>query len=241
MQQKVYELNLAGHPLRLSFLNEQTCHLLHLRPLPVETPVNFHLPLRSFETWRAALSQSYSDAYAEYCALVDPVCRYLLRYDCCLFHAVAFRWQDRAWLLTAPHHTGKTTQFLNWQRLFPGEIRMICGDMPVLEAREDGSLWVHPSAWNGRECLAGAPAAPLGGLVLLEQAQEDRIAPLSLDTDLIPLLHQFLCNPETEDEIQRIAFLMERVLSAAPAWKLFNRGGDDSTRLLRDTLLRSLP
>ena len=88
--------------------------------------------------------------------------------------------------------------------------------------------------------MAGASAAPLGGLVLLEQGQEDRISPLSLESDLVPLLHQFMCVPETNEEIRRIASLLERVLSAAPAWRLLNLGGEDSTRLLRSTLLRSL-
>ena len=35
--------------------------------------------------------------------------------------------------------------------MFPDEITMISGDMPVLERREDGTVWAHPSPWNGKE------------------------------------------------------------------------------------------
>ena len=113
---------------------------------------------------------------------------------------------------------------------------MISGDMPILESREDGSVWVHPSSWNGKEKLCGAESAPLGGLVLLEQGKDDWIVPLSAQEGLVPLLQQFMVFPETEEEILRIAGLLERMLLMAPHWKMVNRGGDASTRLLRETL-----
>ena len=153
----------------------------------------------------------------------------------CVFHAAAFSWRGRAWLLTAPSGTGKTTQYLNWQRLFPGEIQMISGDMPILEAKQDGSLWVYPSSWNGKENIFGAPAAPLGGLVFLEQGKEDRMLPFPPHDAVIPLLRQFMVVPESEEEILQLTSLLERILVSVPCRKFVNLGGDASTILLRDT------
>ena len=116
---------------------------------------------------------------------------------------------------------------------------MISGDMPALEARDDGSVWVHPSSWNGKENLSSGLSAPLGGLVLLEQGRENRIAPLSPAEGVAPVFKQFMALPETEEEILLLTQLEDRLLRAAPAWKLVNLGDDASTRLLRRTLEQS--
>lgn len=241
MSQEIYELYYAGHAVRVSFLYPETRYLFRSLPVLSKAQRADVVLSREYLEWvRPYFPEGSSNAFIEYRSLMGQISRFLLRWDCCVFHAVAFHWRDRAWLLTAPPGTGKSTQYFNWSRLFPGEIRMISGDMPVLETREDGSVWVHPSSWNGKENLYGAAAASLGGLVLLEQGREDRIRPLSVQDDVLPLLGQIMVFPETEEESRTMARILEQMLRAAPAWKLVNLGGDDSTRLLRQTLLESL-
>ena len=121
-----------------------------------------------------------------------------------------------------------------------GGVTVISGDMPALEPREDGAVWVHPSSWNGKENLSSRISAPLGGIVLLEQGKENCIAPLSPREGVLPLLQQFMALPETEGELLAMAALLERMLRTAPAWKLVNLGDDASTELLRNTLLADL-
>ncbi len=238
---QVYQMTVAGHPLRYRFLYPATRLLLY--PLPSKTAgerVDIAVTPEKINLGRNFLPPDSSDAYVEYRCLIELTARRLLQYGCCIFHSAAFFWRDRAWLLTAPPETGKTTQFLNWQRLHPGEISMISGDMPVLEAREDGVVWVHPSSWNGKENLRSRISAPLGGLVLLEQGPMNRIAPLDLREGIVPLLKQFMALPETEEELSAMAALLDRTLRAAPAWKLINLGDEASTELLRGTLQKSL-
>jgi hypothetical protein len=112
--------------------------------------------------------------------------------------------------------------------------------MPALESRDDGSVWVHPSSWNGEENLFSQISAQLGGMVLLEQGKENRMAPLCPREDIVPLLKQFMALPETEEELLSMSALLDRMLRTAPAWKLKNLGDDDSTELLRGTLLAEL-
>ena len=236
LEKEVFEWVLAGHPVFVSFLDRHT--RFHLRPAPKRVlGCNPQLSVTPelLEEGRRYLPPDSSDAYIEYRCLISQSARLLLGFHCSVFHAAAFFWRGRAWLLTAPSGTGKTTQYLNWQRLFPGEIQMISGDMPILESREDGSVWVHPSSWNGKENIFGAPAASLGGLVLLQQGKEDCMEVLAPHDAVIPLLRQFMVIPETEQEIRELASLLERVLLSVPCRKFVNLGGDDSTRLLRDT------
>ena len=237
MAEPVYQMTVAGHPLRYAFLYPKTRYMMRPLPRPVEgDEVDVRVPPENIELGRNFLTPDSSDDYVEYRCLIELTARALLRYGCSIFHAASFVWKDRAWLLTGPSGVGKTTQYFNWQRLFPGEITMISGDMPVLEAREDGSVWVHPSSWNGKEDLRSRRSAPLGGLILLEQGRENRIAPLSPADAVAPVYKQFVALPDTEEEILRLTRLEDRLLRAAPAWKLVNLGDEASTLLLRSTL-----
>ena len=241
MADAVYQMNIAGHPLRYAFLYPATRYKLHPWPRPVAGECfDIRVTSEKIALGRNFLTPDSSDEYVEYRCLIELTARTLLRYGCSIFHAASFVWRDRAWLLTGPSGVGKTTQYFNWQRLFPGEITMISGDMPALEAREDGSVWVHPSSWNGKENLFSRISAPLGGLVLLEQGRENRIAALSPRESVIPLMKQFMAVPETEEELSAMAGLLDQMLRSAPSWKLMNVGDDASTRLLRDTLLSAL-
>ncbi len=180
-----------------------------------------------------------AEDYAEYKAVIEATCHALLRFGCCIIHSVAFLWKGRAWLLAAPSGTGKSTQFFNWRRLFPGEIIMICGDHPVLEQREDGSVWVHPTHWNGKESIGSRAFAPLGGIIVLEQARENRMERLSAHEALVPVLNQFCAAPDTEEEIRTIFGMLDHMLGEHPVWKLSNRGDDASTLLLRETIAKA--
>ena len=237
---QVYEMSIAGQPLRYTFLYPET--RFFLRPLPRRVEgedCDIAVTPEKIELGRNFLEPGSSDAYVEYRCLIELTARRLLRSGGCVFHAVAFYWQNRAWLLTAPSGVGKTTQFLNWQRLHPEEITVISGDMPALETREDGTVWVHPSSWNGKENLFSWISAPLGGIVLLEQGKENSIVPLSPRDGVMPLLQQFMALPETEEELVAMAALLERMLRMAPACQLVNLGDEASTELLRATLSAS--
>jgi len=235
----VYQAEYAGHPVRYAFRYPKTREYFRawLKPVSGEdydamaTPEEILLAHDLMQVGNA-------EDYAEYKALIGPASHVLLRSGCCIFHAVAFLWKGKAWLLTAPSGTGKSTQFFNWRRLFPTEIVMICGDHPVLEQRADGSVWVHPTHWNGKESMGSTAFAPLGGIVVLEQAGENRMERMTAHEALIPVLHEFCAMPETEEEIRTIFGLLDRMLGDHPVWKLSNLGDDASTRLLRETILK---
>lgn len=235
--EKVYEREYAGHRLRFAFVHPSTRLFFDptLRPVSGE-PVILATEQR-IEGARRKLPEEAKIGYVENQTLIGLAGQALLRYGCCIFHAVSFIFGEDAYLLAAPSGTGKSTQYFNWQRLHPGEIRMISGDMPVLEHREDGSVWVHPSNWNGKEKIGGKDPARLRGVVLLEQGKENRIRRLSPQDAIPPLFRQFVADLEREEEVQALASLLERMLLTAPVWQFVNLGDDASTELLRRELL----
>ena len=237
MNSTVFQLTFADLTFNVSFLNRET--VFYFRPRMTHTHAiagNLSASREDMESFRSYFPPDTPEPYLEYRCLMFMFARELLRLGYFMFHAFAFRWQDRAWLLTAPPGTGKTTQFQNWISMFPGEIQAISGDMPILHVGADGRIWVHPSAWNGKEDLRGAQAAPLAGLVLLQQGKENQIAKLGVQDALIPLLRQFIAIPETEGECLSVSSFLDQMLSTSPCWKMINTGDLESTRLLRETL-----
>ena len=185
---------------------------------------------------RKELSGSDNEPFTEFNLLLREFSTALLPHDRCLFHGVALAIGERAWLLTAPSGTGKSTQYRLWKRLFGDDVRLICGDKPVLEFR-DGEIWVHPSPWMGKERWSGSPAAKLAGIVYLEQGSRNTIRPMAVSEAVVPLYAQFLCHPTEEGHLRRLSAMLERLLTAVPVWKLVNLGDEDSARLTAETLL----
>ena len=237
-EDRVYQAEYAGHSIRYSFRCPETHLYFGGYAAPVEGDGFDIREDDDFFAYAASLMPDLDDHYVEFRSLACLTARELLKHGCCIFHAASFIFRGRAWLLSAPSGTGKSTQFMNWQRRFPGETRMISGDMPVIETRGDG-IFVHSSPWNGKEML-GRPgvSAPLGGIVLLERGEENRIERPAVSECIFPLLRQFVVRLTTEDEVRALCEVTDRILRAAPVLRFVNRGDHDSTALLREELIR---
>lgn len=236
----IYQVDYAGHAVHYDLRRPETRRFFgrYMHEAP-DAPSGVRASDELLDYVRPFMPADSPEHGLEFRSLILLTSRSLLPHGCCLFHAAAFLWHGRAWLVTGHSGVGKTTQFRNWRRLFPGEIEMICGDIPVLEGREDGSVWVHSSPWNGKEHFGSLSlSAPLGGIVRLEQKEENFIYPLPV-CDAIPLLfRQFLVRPEDETEILALSALVDRILHYAPMWFFENRGDDASTAMLRETVLK---
>ena len=92
-----------------------------------------------------------TDAYIEYMELCRLVSDVLIPFRRTVFHGCAFLWRGRVVLLCAPSGTGKTTHYVRWKQLCGDEIQILNGDKPVLFARQEGDVTVHPSPWHGKE------------------------------------------------------------------------------------------
>ena len=175
------------------------------------------------------------EGFMEYRILVEETGRVLCEEGIFIIHATAFFWNQYAWLLTAPSGTGKTTQFNNWKRLWRDEVEILCGDMPVLRTDQSERIWVCPSPWNGKERMGfeNHTDYPLGGIVFLKQADENRISSIDLHKMVWPIWHQFLGQCNTERQIRSRERFMNLLLDRYPVWLLENRGDEDSARMTR--------
>lgn len=177
-----------------------------------------------------------SESFTEFNLLLEHICNLLLPYDRCLFHGVAICVDEQAFLITAPSGTGKSTQYRWWKALYGDEVRLICGDKPILEFQSSGDIIVHPSPWRGKERWPGSSPAKLAGIVYLKQGSFNSIRPMSASEAVVPLYTQILYQPETERELRQAGSMLERILQQVPVWKLVNTGDQASARLTYDTI-----
>lgn len=237
----IFEADLAEHTLRYAFCFSGTKYFF--APFLRCSKSDYFDIKASFDyidSHRPYFPESTKDGYVEYKSLIGLTSLALLPYHRCIFHAAAFQWKGYAWLFAAPSGTGKSTQLNMWRHYFSDEIAIINGDMPCLALRDDGSIWVHPSPWNGKERLKGKVSAPLGGIIYLRQAKENRITPMNISEAVLPVFRQFEVRPDSVDDIQNLALLVRQLLKKTPIWKLENLGDEYSARMTYDYLVKHM-
>ena len=174
-------------------------------------------------------------AYAEYVISCSYACDRLMKEGRVVFHGAAVLLEDRVFLFTGPSGVGKTTQVRWWQALYSTQI--LNGDKPIFEVGDSGEVLVHPSPWKGKEDYGRDDiTAPLGGIIVLRQAPENRIERLEPADAAKELFCRIYSTFNTEQEVLDAARILEKILSKTPVWLLRNRGDEASTRMTWETL-----
>ena len=91
-----------------------------------------------------------------------------------LFHASVVSHQGKAYLFLGPSGTGKSTHSSLWLKHIEGTA-LVNDDNPVVRILDDGSIRVYGSPWSGKTPCYRNVSYPLGAIVVLNQAPENRI------------------------------------------------------------------
>ena len=236
MNNHVFEAEYGPYRLRYSFINSGTRFYFRNYLCPVDgDQFDIRITPELMEIGRSELPEDSTDSYVEYRVMTSETARALLQFGCCILHSVAFVYRGFSWLLAAPSGVGKTTQYLNWIRLHPGETEMICGDMPVISPESNGKINIYSTSWCGKESFGNKSlTAPLAGIVLLQQGKENQLMQMSPEDCIIPLIHQFVLIPDNEQQCYAIAELLDKLLKIIPVFSFLNIGDDSSTEMIRD-------
>lgn len=179
-------------------------------------------------------------SYFEFSELIQPVSEVLLSYHRCCFHATAMLWNQEAYLFIGRSGIGKSTQYKNWKELYPEEVKIINGDKPILEFRENGEIYVHSSPWTGKERWGSKRKASLAGIIYLSWGNENMIRRMEKQESVYPILQQFFARMYTEESCHRIISMAEHMINTIPIWNLNNLGDLSSSKLTHDTILAEL-
>lgn len=196
--------------------------------------LSVHVPEEEWSEW---LSEGGSDnAYGEYTCSTAIVSDVLLQNDRCIIHAAAFRFGNGAWLISGPSGTGKSTQLFNLQKICPSKFTVICGDRPAMELCKDGTVYVHPAPWNGKEGWQGAEGAPLKGLILLKRGEKNSFSRIKAEKAVFPLLCSLIHTAGTEQNILDLARFTDIFLKRIPVYQLTSHEVPASTKLMYKAL-----
>lgn len=234
-------IEFAGIPIRIGFNFNTYCevfrHFASDKPPLAEVSMSMSEIESAFDFYAEDSDVVPTEAYVEELELGTKVSDKLIEYDCIVFHAAAFVWSGRAWLLSAPSGTGKSTQYALWKTLYGEKVQMLNGDKPILKKNSNG-FSVHPSPWAGKENMGQNITAPLGGIIFLEQCNENSICRLTPAQAVGRVLVQFVFSRDNECQVRAVCRLEEEMLNSIPVYLLKNRGDFDSARLCHDFLER---
>ena len=178
-----------------------------------------------FSIWEASYREEAGRTEAEFRIMVLILSEYMLSHRRCVCHAVAVRWKGLVWLFSAWSGTGKTTLYRNWKKYLGDEAEILSRDMPFLECRDDGSVRVHVSPWNGKEGYHGEGSGKLGGILFLKQGQENRMEHMMSREAILPVFRMILVPLRSPETAHLTALMTERILkSRIPIWSFENTG-----------------
>ena len=116
----------------------------------------------------------YPEDYLETLAVYRKLVTAMASDGVLLMHGSAAAVDGQAYLFTAKSGTGKSTHSRLWLQHVEGSA-LLNDDNPIVRLREDGSIWVYGSPWSGKTSCYVNKGMPVGAIVKLAQAPENRI------------------------------------------------------------------
>lgn len=241
MEHTVCTIELAGIPIEIHLRHKENAQLFEkwYSKVPSTLP-----PVEISDDVYDRISEMYNTPAGIIAGEFTQTCLHvgdrLVAFDKALFHGVAFLWKGKAWILTAPSGTGKTTQYILWKLQYNNEVTLINGDKLLLSFEPDGTVTVSDSPWKGKENMSNDITAPLGGIIFLEQGKENHIERVTDKRIGGALFKQMFITHRSEAVYNKTAELTIKLVQSFPIWKLVNLGDKASAKLTHDTLLEYL-
>lgn len=168
-----------------------------------------------------------TEAIAENMLLCNVFNRLLLRYNGCYLHSSAIMYGGKVYLVSGHSGVGKSTLTKRWCRLYPDSI-IINDDKPSFRII-DGKCIIYGTPFAGGTDNQCNMCGELGGIVFLEQAEEDKLVKLTSAQSITELLQQTL-KSLTVKEKDRLLSLFGTVIENYPIYKLYCTNSDNAAR-----------
>lgn len=121
-------------------------------------------------------------------------------------HSASLLYRGKAWLFSGPSGTGKSTHTNLWNRLF--QTPLLNGDLNLLALR-DGVPLVYGLPWCGTSGISTPRTYPLGGIILLRQARENRVEFLPTDRRRLLAVQRLISPFWTQEQLHAALDVMD--------------------------------
>lgn len=183
------------------------------------------------EDWSEANSYCLPKSDADYALPLAAICSRFSLFNAMLIHSSFIECQGKGIIFTGNSGVGKTTQAELWQK-FKGA-RIINGDKAFVR-EVGGKFFAYGLPWKGSSSYCLNKKAELAGVVVLRQAEENRIVRLENPAELF-MPHIFfphwdkLCLANTLDTF-------DRLVKNVPVWLLECKPDEDSVKKTYDAV-----
>ena len=161
----------------------------------------------------------HSLAYAENYAIFRRVVDEAAERGAILLHAAVVEVDGSAYAFSAPSGTGKSTHILQWRKRFRNRVDIVNGDKPFIRLK-DGELMVYGSPFCGKEGWQRNVCAPLKGLCFISRAEENSIAPITDERELLSrVFAQLLKSPGEKGIVETLCFA-DALIKTVPIYAL---------------------
>ena len=150
-----------------------------------------------------------------------------------LFHASYISTKAGAILFTAPCGTGKSTQAGLWQQFMGAEV--INGDKAGVSVDESGA-YAHGLPFCGTSGICKNKSMPLKAIVVLGQAPENKITPITGVSAIQSLLSNLYLDFVAPGETQQCVDVIIDLLSKVPVYSLQCTPDEDAVKCLAKEL-----
>lgn len=174
----------------LNILEQKQHYLLHFPT--AKQHLEIHLDKNAYTVHCYSQPPYNADFRYDFFHAIRLVYLYLARqHNMVALHSASILYQEKLWLFSGHSGAGKSTHTNLWKELY--DTPVINGDLNLL-AIENGTPVVHGIPWCGTSGICDNKTYPLGGIILLKQAKENYIEPLSPDRKCL-LVSQRLISP----------------------------------------------
>ena len=207
---------------------------MYLRGLPTDEP---------YAVVRYESNNQLRCMYIENTALLYPEMHFvwniigleqiMLGQSSLILHASFVKWDEKGILFSAPSGTGKSTQADLWQRYMGADI--INGDRAGIR-KKDGVWKAYGLPYAGSSRIYRNESAPLSAIVVLEQAEENRIIRLGLTESIIRLLPEFSLHRWDARFMNQAMDLITEIVEHVPIYLLKCRPDEQAVQILREII-----
>lgn len=183
------------------------------------------------EDWSEACSYCLPKSDTDYALPLAALCSRISFFDALLVHASLVESEGKGIIFTGESGVGKTTQAELWQRFMNAEV--INGDKAFIRGI-NGSFFAYGSPWKGSSEYCLNKKAELAGIVVLRQAEENRITRAENPAELF-IPHVFL--PHWDKLCVANALdIFDRLVKTVPVWLLECKPDEEAVKITYDAI-----
>lgn len=133
-------------------------------------------------------------------------------------HSASILYRDKAWLFSGHSGIGKSTHTNLWKQILGSKI--LNGDLNLIGFTKDRHPAVYGTPWCGTSNIADTRIYPLGGIVLLKQADRDICLELSEDEKALLVMQRLISPAWTEEMLTVNLNFTKKLAELVPVFRL---------------------